>query len=440
MLKKSKIIAMILAMLLVLTACGGGGTKTETPATTETPGKTEEVELRFSWWGGDERHEKTLEAIKLFESKNPGITIKAEYGGWQGHQEKVTSQIAGKTEPDILQVNWNWLWIFSKDGNGFYDLNEVKDIITLDNYDEKLIEKTTINGKVNAIPVGIGGKVFYFNETTYQKAGLEIPKTFADLEAAAAVFKEKLGNDYFPIDLDQYATFLMVLYKIEQETGKPFMDENNNVVYTVEELAKGFEWYQGLVDKGVVPSMELRAGSGDVPMDQMPQWIQGKFGATYEWDSAVNKFLAALEGDQSMVTGEYLTGFGSNDSALTKISMAFAISKNSKHPKEAAKFLEFLVSDPEAAEILGTSRGVPANKKAIELLESKSLLSGLNYEGNVAASTHMGHGIGPYFEDAELQNLYRSTVEEFGYGLIDAKTAAEKIVNGITARVAEITK
>lgn len=444
MLKRFKFIALLLSVLILVTACTSG--KTDAPATgTPDGGNTpapadKEVELRFSWWGGDERHEKTLEVIKLFESKYPNIKIKAEYGGWQGHQEKVTAQMAGNTAPDILQVNWNWLWIFSKDGNGFYDLGQLKDTINFDNYDQKLIDQTTLNGKINGIPVGIGGKVFYFNETTYNKAGVEIPKTFEELEAAAAVFKEKLGKDYYPIDLDQYAAFLMILYRLEQETGRPFMTEDNKVAYSLEELTKGFEWYQELVDKGVVPSMESRGAAGNVPMDQTPSWIQGKYGSTYEWDSAVSKFQAALEGEQKLVTGEYLTGFGTHKSALAKISMAFAINKNTKHPQEAAKFLEFLVADPEAAEILGTSRGVPANKAAIATLESKGLLSGLNYEGNVLASENMGGGIGPYFENAELQAFYRSTLEEFGYGQITASQAAEKIINEVNAKVAELAK
>ena len=35
--------------------------------------------LRFSWWGGSGRHEATLKALRLFEEKNPGVKIKAEY-------------------------------------------------------------------------------------------------------------------------------------------------------------------------------------------------------------------------------------------------------------------------------------------------------------------------------------------------------------------------
>ena len=42
------------------------------------------AELRFSWWGGGERHEAMLKAARLFEAKNPGVKIKAEYSGLSG--------------------------------------------------------------------------------------------------------------------------------------------------------------------------------------------------------------------------------------------------------------------------------------------------------------------------------------------------------------------
>lgn len=434
--KKFKVLSIFVALVLLLTACAGNTNPSSNDNGSEEP---EEVTLRFSWWGGDERHEPTLEAIRLFEDKNPNIKISAEYGGWQGHQEKVTTQMLGNTAPDVLQVNWNWLWLFSKDGNGFYDLNQVNNIISLDNYDKALLDQTTINGKVNGLPVGIGGKVFYFNETTYQKAGVEIPKTFDDLFAAAEVFKAKLGADYYPFDFDQYNAFLMILYYIEQKTGKPFIVDNQ-VAYTKEELIDGLSFYQKMVDEGVTPSIEKRSAVGNVPVDQTPSWIQGKYGGTYEWDSAIPKFQAALEGDQKIVTGNFLKDIGPHNSALAKISMLYSINKNTKHPEAAAKFLEFLVSDPEASAILGTSRGIPANLKALQTLEGQGKLQGLTYEGNTKVKENLGVGISPYFEDAELQKFYKSVIEEFGYGLINAEQASDKIINTVNTSVAELAK
>ncbi|SHI69904.1 oligogalacturonide-binding protein [Geosporobacter subterraneus DSM 17957] len=430
--KIAKIMAIVLTLALLFTACAP-----KNPSTGNTGDQSKEVSLRFSWWGGDERHEKTLEVIKLYEELNPGVKITAEYGGWQGHLEKITTQILGNTAADIIQINWNWIAAFSKDGSGFYDLNTLADYIDLGNYEDHLLAQTTVNGKLNGLPVGIAGKVFYYNANTWEKAGVPIPKTFDELFAAAPVFKEKLGKDYYPFDLDQYGAFLMTLYYLEQKTGKPFIGDDNQVAYTAAELEEAYEFYLKMVEAGVTPSIEARAAAGNVPVDQTPGWIQGKYGGTYEWDSAINKFQQSLEGDQKIVTGEFLTGIGSHPSALAKVSMVYGINKNTKYPEEAAKFLNFLVSDPRATEILGTSRGIPANKAAVETLVSKDQLKGLTFEGNTKVNEFIGQGISPYFEADELQQFYRAVIEELGYGKLTAAQAAEKTIKEVNRLLKE---
>ncbi|RZL28504.1 MAG: carbohydrate ABC transporter substrate-binding protein, partial [Rubrivivax sp.] len=50
--------------------------------------------LRFAWWGGASRHQATLAALKLFEQRH-GVRVKAEYMGFSGYLERLTTQIAG---------------------------------------------------------------------------------------------------------------------------------------------------------------------------------------------------------------------------------------------------------------------------------------------------------------------------------------------------------
>ena len=45
-----------------------------------------------------------------------------------------------------------------------------------------------------------------------------------------------------------------------------------------------------------------------------------------------------------------------------------AVSPESEHPEVAAKLLDFLINDPEAAEILGLTRGIPLNTNNYEAL------------------------------------------------------------------------
>src|SRR5690606_37904885 len=44
-----------------------------------------------------------------------------------------------------------------------------------------------------------------------------------------------------------------------------------------------------------------------------------------------------------------------------KPAMYYSVSATSEHPEESAKFVDFLLNDPEAAAIMLTDRGLPAN-------------------------------------------------------------------------------
>ena len=71
-------------------------------ATTALAGAASAADLRMSWWGGDSRHAATQEGIKVCGEKY-GHTVKPEFTGWSGHFEKVATQIAGRTEADIMR-------------------------------------------------------------------------------------------------------------------------------------------------------------------------------------------------------------------------------------------------------------------------------------------------------------------------------------------------
>eukprot|EP01032_Pedospumella_encystans_P004437 gene4437-5256_t len=115
------------------------------------------ADLRMSWWGSDDRHIATQEALKLCGGKF-GHTISPEFTGWTGHQEKITTQLAGKTEADIMQINWPWLPIFSKNGDGFVDLNGFKDVIDLSQWSETDLKSGSVEGKLNGLPVSTTGR------------------------------------------------------------------------------------------------------------------------------------------------------------------------------------------------------------------------------------------------------------------------------------------
>ena len=180
--------------------------------------------LRFSWWGGAGRHEATLKAIAAFEKREPGLKVKAEYMGFNGYLERLTTQIAGRAEPDVMQINWAWLAMFSKRGNGFTDLNAYKPLLALDQFTPEDIRMGEVAGKLNALPTSYTARIMLWNQAAWQRAGLALPKTWDELFAAGPVFKGKLGDRAYAIDGELYDMILLSQAWVQQKHGTPYVD------------------------------------------------------------------------------------------------------------------------------------------------------------------------------------------------------------------------
>ena len=432
---KNKIFWLIMLILILTVSCGEKN---------NTSGKdgSKEIVLRFLWWGSESRHKATLDAIKLFEEKNPGIKIKAEYGGTDGYFQKLSTQLTGNTAPDIMQVDYIWLFNFSKNGDGFYDINLLKDEFNLANYTKEDLSYTTINGKLNAIPAGMNGRAFFFNKSLYERAGIEIPKTFDELLATDKILKQKIGPDTKSLDIvtsDSGAMFF-VEYYVEQKYGKTLINTDNKVGVTKEELADAFRFYKMLADSGAVISAKDRAGAGNYPDDQNPLWINGELGGVLNWNTMIGAYGDMLKKGDTMVAGDFLTGIGDHKSAYLKVNMTLAINKNTKHPKEAAKFLNFLLSDPEAAKILWTVRGIPLNKSAYAELEKEGLTTGPVAEGLTKALNFAGPKKSPYIEDERTRQLGLVITQKLDYNEITPEQAGEQMYTELTKLLEQMTR
>lgn len=443
--KKLLSLALAVAMAISLSGCGGGQKAEETAAAQSTGAqnteaaqggdkeKGDEVTITISWWGGDSRHEATLKALELFEEKYPNIKVEPQYGAWGGWLEQLSVQMAGNTEPDVMQINWNWIYEFSADGTGFTDLNQYADILELDQYPKNLLEEMSINGNLFGVPISTTGKVFYWNKTTFDKAGLEVPDSFEDMIEAGQVFKEKLGEDYYPMALTPYEQMLIMVYYLQQKYDKQWIVDRQ-VNFTQEEVADGIAFIRMLEDNHVFPSQQKLTSDGADTMDKNVNWMNGKYAGFYEWDSSQAKFANALEEGQEMVMGGYPYDHGETKAGTAKISMAYAISDTCEHPKEAALLISFLQGDPEAVKTQGTQRGIVSHEGAKKILEADGQLSDLTYTSNLAAMENAGFPLDPYFEDVKLKEktgLYFEIFEAMSYDNTDPMELAELLIEGI---------
>lgn len=433
---KKYFMAAAICCLITLSACGESG-----KTAVEPDGKLDPCTLRFSWWGGDDRHEATLKAIELWNKKNPKIEIIPEYGGWDGWTEKVSAQISGGTEPDIMQINYDWLISFSPDGSGFYDLGKLDKQIDLTNFDEGVLSFGRSDGVLNAMTVSVSGRGLFYNSETYKRLGADYPKTWSDLIALGEKFS---SEDIYPMDLDIQsggtAWYLAVVY-VQQQTGRSFISMDGELGFTEDDIRNALDFYKLLEENHVIRTVDVRTDEdGSASLYQSAEFIDGRVAGVLEWGSSVGKYEMALP-DGVLEAGPLLSDDKGNCSGwMIKPSVMYALSKNTQYPDEAASFMDFMLNDEECAEILGTTRGIPSSRKAEKHLEEKGLLKGLAQENDKLLENLDTVTISPYMELSQMKNIYNTIIEQVSYGKLDTQEAAHEMYISITEYLEKIRK
>lgn len=434
-----KIISVIAALGCMggLSACGGGSSgKTVMP-----DGRLDKCTLRFSWWGGDDRHQATLEAIDLWNQRHHEIEIVPEYGGWDGWTEKVSAQLSGGTEPDIMQINYDWLISFSADGKGFYDLNLLSEQLDLSQFSDEMLAFGEVDGVLNAVTVSVSGRGLFYNSETYRRIGAEYPETWSELLALGEEFGRE---DIYPLDLDIQsggtAWYLAVVY-VQQQTGRDFLTLDGELGFTEADIAAALEFYKQLEDSHVIRRIDVRTDEdGTAALYQSPEFIDGRIAGVLEWGSSVGKYEMSLA-EGVLEAGPMLADDSGNDSGwMIKPSLMYAVSRNTEHPDEAAAFMDFLLNDGDAAEILGTTRGIPASRASEERLEKSGRLTGLAQENDTLLEQIDTVTISPYMELAQMKEFYNTAIEQVSYGKATSAEAAAEMYASITEYLERIKR
>lgn len=398
--------------------------------------------LRFAWWGGAARHRATLDAIALFQQRNPGVRIKAEYMGFAGYLERLTAQIAGGSEPDLMQINWAWMAMFSKRGNGFTDLQPHAGLLDLAQFSEGDLAMGRVMGKLNAMPVSYTARVLLWNTHTWGRAGLALPRSWDELFASGPAFRAKLGERFYPLDGELYDMMLLAQARVHQQHGTPYLDplagpegRPPRVAMSLEAAEDWVATYRRLVDTHTCTSLPYRAslGGAEKPTEQQQDWVLGQWAGNYTWDSVINLRAGNLKPPQALALGEFPTLPGAKNSGLFgRPTLMYAVGRNCKQPELAVRLMNFLLADPEAALLLGRTRGVPSARGPLQLLTERDLIPPLELQAHRMIQALKTEGRidlpAPLFEHARLHKFMREVFETVAYNKTSNRDAARRLV------------
>ena len=430
----------------LLAACGGNGGAASSTASSAAEAasvaglSSDPVTLTMSWWGGESRHNAYQEALKAFSAEHTTITVNPTFAAWSGWEDTMSTKFAGGVAEDVCQINWNWLYNYSGNGQTFLDLNSVTDYLDMSQWDDAKLGACNVANAQQCVPISMTGRIFYWNMTTFNKAGItEVPATEDDLFAAGKAFQEKLGDDYYPLHLGAYDRMILMVFYLESKYGKDWADPTTSTLnYTADEIAEGIDFIKSLVDGHVIMPLPTYDGAnGDGATHPSNEWITGKIAGIFEWDSAASKYQDALdeENKPGFTVGEEIK-FGDYNGGFSKVSMGMAITKTCKNPAEAATLIEYLWNGDGAA-IMGSECGIPASKAGLATAQAAGKINELVAEANGKVMDFVSCQLDPLFESSDLKatgtGIYQEVFDTVDYDNKSGADVVDTLLDGMSA-------
>ncbi|MBE2240650.1 MAG: sugar ABC transporter substrate-binding protein [Caldilineaceae bacterium] len=369
---------LFLVMALVLSACAPAaapaaapvaeGESTEAVAAEGGDGATSE--LRVAWWGSQNRHDRTIAAIELFEQLHPEIKVVYEFSGWDDHWTKMTTQAAGGNLPDVMQQDYARLeeWV-SRGLLMPLDAYVADGTLNFDNVSESALAGGIIDGQLYGVNLGTNSMVIVIDADKLAEAGLEAPRpdwTFAEFEALATQLHENLGIYGFTGGLSN------------EQLWKNLYLSLGEWVYNEDGSALGYEDdqplldYLGMVkrmqDAGIIPTRETEVAEQGSSVEDN-DIVSGDAAMTYVWSNQLVALSAAAGEGRNFLLVPMPRPEGGASTNYLKPSMFFSITSQAKNPDAAAMFIDFFTNDIEANKILMAERGVPISSAVRDALQ-----------------------------------------------------------------------
>lgn len=357
--------ALLAVGALALTACAGSD---EPAAEATSSGPPEPVEIRFSWWGSDTRHELTQQVLDKFTEKYPHITVVPDYTDWNSYFDKLSTGVAGGDAPDVITQEERYLADYASQGV-LADLNELG--LDTSKIDPNVLQSGTIDDALYGVATGVNAYAIVADPEAFAAAGVEMPDdttwTWEDYVEIANEISTKTGKAIY--GAQDYGFNEPGFSIFARQRGESLYNEDGEVGYKESTLAQWWQYSLDLQDGGGTPDAALTVET-DAGGPEQSLVGTNKGAMAWFWTNQLTAITTA-SGRQLQL----LRVPGESEEERTgmyfKPAMFYSVSAKSQHPEEAKLLVDFLLNDPAAGEILLSDRGLPANTDVRAAVQDK---------------------------------------------------------------------
>ncbi|WP_374641641.1 extracellular solute-binding protein [Tabrizicola sp.] len=275
------------------------------------------------------------EVADAFQAENPDIKINIEVVPWDTLLQRLTTDVAGGSAPDISIIGTRWLLDFASQGVA----EPIDGYLTPEfkgTFIDTFMAPGVIEGQTMGLPVAASARAMMVNMDLYEKAGASPPKTWDELYEASKKIAALPETFAFGLQGKEIETDAYYYYSLWTHGGDILKADGTSGLDTPEAL-EAANLYKKMIDEGLTQPSPTNYTREDV----FNLFKQGKVGTIFTFPMLIPQIKAEAP-DLKYQILPFPEGKAKATYGVTDTLMMFADSD----AKEAAwKFIEFAYKD-----------------------------------------------------------------------------------------------
>ena len=298
--------------------------------------------------------------IKDFEKENPDIEVILDVAPWSKWQYKIQKDFFSGKNADIIYTTRAWLPTYIK-ARKIEPLDKYLTKENIQEFPKALIDATTINGKIYALPSIASARNLYVNLDILEFIGGKSPETWSELRKLAKKISTEtnvfgFGIQGKEVEMEKY--FYYILWNF----GGSILDKNVNGTKSMlnsKEALKAAQFYNDLIKDGYTQKNVTAYNREDLH----ELFKRGKLGMLIT-HGGLGKELVE-DGTKINFLQTDVPGISKNKIGKTLgVIDVVHLSSNSKNKQNAIKFLLFSMKPKYQADWVAKSNLLPVTKSA----------------------------------------------------------------------------
>lgn len=363
------------------------------------------VDLTFWTWAPN-----MDKVVDIWNAENPDVqvTVNKQDGGDPAVTKLLTAIKAGNGAPDIMQAEYQKVPTLVSN-EALADISGDVDEAAVGEFSDGVVNAVTLGSDaLFALPQDTGPLAFYYRADVFEELGLEVPTTWDEYAEVARAVNEADPSVYLGTFSSNDSGWFTGL---AQQAGASWWGVEGDawsVAIDDEPTQRVADYWGGLVEEGVINNKPMYT----------PAWNNAlNTGKEIGWISAVWA-PGVLAGNAPKTEGKWkiapMPSWDGEEGNGAWGGSATGVTTQSEHPEQAAEFVTWLNTDPEAIQALIDQAGIyPAAQAGQELMtEPPAFFSNQPEFYDIAAEASAA--INPFTYGPNVNVTYNTYNDAFG--------------------------